>query len=61
MPGRGTVVPVPVSPLSPRYISGEQVPLDGVSKVAKRRRAGGKSWPRGLPGLPVLRLTTNRE
>ena len=61
MPGMGDVVPVPVSPLSTLRASGERVPLDGASKVAGRCHARGESWQRGLPGLPTLRLATNRE
>lgn len=61
VPGMADMVPVPVSPLSTLRAGGERVPLDGVSKVARRCHAGGKSWQWGLPGLPTLQLATNRE
>lgn len=60
-PGVGAVVPVPVSLLGTVHGGGEKVPLDGASKVARRCHAGGKSWQRGLLGLPAVWLATNRE
>lgn len=61
MPGMGDVIPAPVSPLSTLHAGGARVPLGGVSEVAGRCRAGGKSWQPGLPGLPALWLATNGE
>jgi len=47
----GDAVPMPVPPLSSLHAGGQPVPLDGASKVAGGRRAGGESWQPGRLGL----------